>query len=508
MKVLGCKRMSLFFFLFFFVSGVLSASNCYPNCEIAESDSLEVSLSIDPPACNGYEGWVITTVSGGTSPYTYAWNTGTDGPAAPTIGYMDYIVTVTDAEGSTATATAEVEFVCDLQAIATVVHVSCSGESDGAVVLNYSGCVQTDVIYCLSGGNCDDSNIFSGLPAGTYTFLVSSGACSSSLNVIIEEPAFEPLLFELDDTNIDCNNLLGSIALNATGGAAPYGYAWSNGSTSPAIDSLETGVYTFTITDSNGCTVSDLVEITMTPQFDIGEDLEFDFTCPNNATELELNPHFESPMDDYVFEWRNDNDSILHFGALANLYTDIAGTYFFIVYDTIAGCSLSDSVVVANNINYNPDPVISNPLIMDAVNGEYNGSIDPQIEGGTPPYNYSWDFGFDEPAISGLIPRLYELTVLDDNACVETFSYLVESITSVSQLTPDKIAISPNPAVNKIYFDAPVSNVEILNVYNQRLITIEETVTEIDLSFLASGMYYVYFPEIRMVEKVLVLKAD
>jgi len=68
----------------------------------------------------------------------------------------------------------------------------------------------------------------------------------------------DPLLITLDpaDFIIECNleNLDVDIIANASGGTAPYTYAWSNGNTENSINlSLSPGNYTVSVIDNNAC---------------------------------------------------------------------------------------------------------------------------------------------------------------------------------------------------------------------------------------------------------------
>lgn len=62
-------------------------------------------------------------------------------------------------------------------------------------------------------------------------------------------------------TNASPANNDGSIQLDATGGAAPLTYLWSNSSTSKDQQNLSAGNYCVTITDANGCTKTICAEI-------------------------------------------------------------------------------------------------------------------------------------------------------------------------------------------------------------------------------------------------------
>ncbi|GIV33140.1 MAG: hypothetical protein KatS3mg031_0675 [Chitinophagales bacterium] len=53
----------------------------------------------------------------------------------------------------------------------------------------------------------------------------------------------------------------GSASVLVSGGTPPFSYLWSNGDTTATADSLCAGIYTVTVTDANGCTRVDSIEI-------------------------------------------------------------------------------------------------------------------------------------------------------------------------------------------------------------------------------------------------------
>lgn len=84
---------------------------------------------------------------------------------------------------------------------------------------------------------------------------------TSSFNTAI----VNPLAVTANVTNSECDND-GDIDITATGGTAPYSYAWTgpNGftSTNEDLTGLTTGTYTVTVTDANGCTVANQWTVT------------------------------------------------------------------------------------------------------------------------------------------------------------------------------------------------------------------------------------------------------
>jgi len=83
-----------------------------------------------------------------------------------------------------------------------------------------------------------------------------NGYCSVS-------KCFEVAHFNVSATVKDiCLQGTGSISLEVSRGAEPYTYKWSNDRSGlPAITGKNSGIYTVTITDTNGCSVVGEYEI-------------------------------------------------------------------------------------------------------------------------------------------------------------------------------------------------------------------------------------------------------
>lgn len=102
-------------------------------------------------------------------------------------------------------------------------------------------------------------NSISGLCAGTYSVtFTNSGGNTLTFTFTIGSGNFDPCLnFSTSATSTDASNSFlcdGTMTVTATGGSAPYSYAWSNAvTTGPVLTGLCTGTYTVCVTDVNGC---------------------------------------------------------------------------------------------------------------------------------------------------------------------------------------------------------------------------------------------------------------
>jgi hypothetical protein len=134
-------------------------------------------------------------------------------------------------------------------------NISCAGSSDGAIVASIIG-GNTPFTILINGE--DASNETLNLSAGTYQLTIINALQMTEIDTLIQIVSPDPLQAELITTALSASNLCdGSIEVSPTGGLSPYTIAWANPANETAftLNNLCEGVYTATITDSNGCTV-------------------------------------------------------------------------------------------------------------------------------------------------------------------------------------------------------------------------------------------------------------
>ncbi|MBK9400617.1 MAG: SprB repeat-containing protein [Bacteroidetes bacterium] len=171
-----------------------------------------------------------------------------------------YTVTVTDDIGRTAqTAVTIPDESGPTLNIASLNDVSCNGGADGSIgVATVNG--NAPFSYLWSNGTTAAVNPI--LSAGTYTVTVTDNfGCTSTLQATVAEPAAIQLAF--NNTTSTCGNANGTSTVTPAGGTAPYSYLWSSGASTAMASSIAAGVHTVTVTDADGCSVSESTIITL-----------------------------------------------------------------------------------------------------------------------------------------------------------------------------------------------------------------------------------------------------
>lgn len=202
------------------------------------------------------------------------------------------------------------------------------------------------------------------LNAGYHVYTASNEYCSFTDSVLITNTNSPDALVD-SIRNALCNGQTGFIALDITGGTAPYDILWSNGMTNDTI-MPGAGTYSVTITDDNNCitTISSLV-ITE-PAVLAATPTATDETC-NNCNDGEISVNVTGGTAPYTITWNN--------GDTGTPITDLEpGTYTATVTDA-NGCTQNISATVvefddasvaellAQGVKVYPNPVSGNLFI-------------------------------------------------------------------------------------------------------------------------------------------------
>jgi len=235
---------------------VTDANNCTLTQSVFVSEPSVITLyaTVTDVFCNGTaSGFIDLNANGGANAFTYLWFNGETTQDIYNLSIGNYSVTVTDANGCTATLTTTVSEPSPLNISYTTVDVSCNGGNDGEINLTVSG---GSPAYTFLWSNAETTEDISNLTAGTYDVEVTdSNFCDQTVSITINEPtAIIIVLYVTDVTCVGIDN--GQIDTGISGGTLPYTYSWNNGSSFGSIYALSSGIYSLTVTDANGCTAT------------------------------------------------------------------------------------------------------------------------------------------------------------------------------------------------------------------------------------------------------------
>lgn len=418
------------------------------------------------------DGKAQIVVTGGTSPYTlqYSLNNGTaqnGGSIASgsfnltNLAAGNYSITVTDTKfNATATTTnkAGCTATCNFTIappscaglIATASQdsaVKCAGGSDGRYILKFDDkAANFPLTIRWSDRALTDSypeyipNLFyirTGLKAGNYSMTLTDNAgCSVTASTTITEPT--ALAATSTSTNVtSLGGTNGTITLNLTGGTPNYTVVMRNAAgaiitqtsgTSPQYiyGSLLKGTYTYTITDSKGCSTTNSITIT-----------ELSCTIATQVTNVTCNSLSNGSIlatptggtSPYRFNWSNN--------ATTQTISNLSAANYSVTVTDAVGCSASTSATITQPDSLSLSTNIQN---VSLPNGQ-NGQIIVGIRGGTPPYQASSNNkaarSIDEKTVvfDSLKAGTYSYTVIDAKGCTKTGSVIITEPKCVMRIT-------------------------------------------------------------------------
>ncbi|NRA12884.1 MAG: gliding motility-associated C-terminal domain-containing protein [Crocinitomicaceae bacterium] len=377
---------------------------------------LAITGIVDDANCFGLnDGAIDITVTGGTTLYNYSWSSGQLTEDISIVVAGSYAVTVTDQNLCVET----MSFVIDqplapLNVVTFTTDVLCNGYNDGAIESDVSGGTMP---YIYAWSNAETTDDIGSLLAGVYTLTVTDDqGCTSFTGATINEPAL--LVFTPTVIDASCYGYAdGEITITITGGVQPYYFNWGNqneillNNESETLTGLIAEEYFIRVRDENGCINEQIIIVNQPAPF-ISTYVVTDVLC-NGGVDGSVDVTIVGGTIPYSTVWsdgQTTEDAI-------NLVT---GDYGYEITDG-QGCIIRDSVTVEE-----PSLVqISYDLIEVSCVDQSDASIFVTPWGGTMPYTYLWTTGSDEQNAESLPPGMYDITITDDNNCINTFSFEV-----------------------------------------------------------------------------------
>ncbi|MBW8051639.1 MAG: PKD domain-containing protein [Cytophagales bacterium] len=394
---------------------VTDANGCVAGAAVTVGDIPGGTASISSSTntnCNGScDGDATAAITGGTAPFTYQWDDLASQTTVTAINLCagSYNVIITDAVGCNDTASVTIiEPPVLISSISGSTNASCNGVCDGDAMASAVGGT-APYSFQWDDPLFQTNDTATGLCAAIYNVVVTdANGCDDTSTVTITEPP--AITLTPGSTDAICGDTNGTAFISASNGVAPYTYLWDDplSQTNDTATGLSAGTYTVLVTDSNGCTVSDIVAVNNAGAPSVSIPLFTDVSC-NGGNDGEATVSATGGTPPYTYQW---NDPLNQTTATATGLP--AGTYTATVTDSNS-CIASDIVTISE-----PGALLAPTTGTDeSCSGSCDGEATVSVSGGITPYSYLWDdlLGQTTATATGLCATNYNVIVTDSNGC-------------------------------------------------------------------------------------------
>ena len=400
---------------------------------ITQPDLLSVQAEATDITCFGANnGSIAVSVSGGTQQYQYLWNDNTTTEDRTNLAPGNYSLTVSDANGCTASISDSIVQPEVLSISSTKTDINCFGANNGAITTTVSGGTEA---YSYAWSNGATTSSITNLSASEYYLTVTdANLCIATLSTIISEPA--ELIASAQITPTSCPGADDAqLSASATGGTGTYAqYFWLNENHTPVwlqqqYSNVAAGTYYLVVKDSHNCTdtIEVVVEDGAAHHFAVAVT---DATC-NGADNgaISITPEGEN-ISNFAFAWNNSISSSNSANSLA------AGDYSVTITDANNCTTVIDTTITE------PEMQLAGDLgdIMICEGSEFLFDVGSYA-------SYQWSNGATTQSISISEEGTYSVTVTDNQNCR---SYYVANISYRHPYTGDKLAMASVTETNSV----------------------------------------------------------
>lgn len=391
-----------------YIVTITDANSCTINDTILLNEPSAVSgtIAIDNPiSCGGVcDGQITASGSGGSGTYTYTWPGGINGATLTSACAGTFVVTITDGNGCTGTATI---ILTEPNPIVTSITqtgtILCFGDSTVTLTASTAGGTPNYSYLWNTGAT---TAVITNTGAGVYSLTTTdANNCSVVTPITVTEPNELNLTSNITSP-ISCSGQCDAEAtVIATGGTPGLSFTWPGGANGATQTGLCAGDYVVTVTDANGCMDTTTVSIIDPPGLVIISNVTAHATCPG-VCDGSADIIVTGGTAPVVIAWPS--------GGNANTETNLcAGTHVVTVTDG-GGCSRTASIVINE-----PSPLVLNLLETSSItcNAQCDGVVSSSVTGGTAPYVVVWPGNDTTNVKSGLCAGTYSVDVFDANGC-------------------------------------------------------------------------------------------
>ena len=414
--------------------------------------------------CDDNLGTITAIASGGWGTYEYELT------GAATVGYSPngtftnlsagtYTVNARDAQGCEVSINVTLNIPNPITATFTpsTTLLSCFSDQNATITItNVTGGQGSNYTYTLntisptvSSSGPQNSNVFSGLGAGTYNVTITDGYnCSmTSLDIVINQPS--PIQATLVAASTQTCLVDATLTLSASGGTGIYTYSNTSNFatilgtfTTSTTFSVPVGTYNYYVRDANGCisNVSNEITIDALPPLVINlESTNPTINCTGDNTGV-INATAQGGLGNYVYTLQDTlGNTIPATQNSPGVFTGlVAGTYVVRVDSGDCNTATSPITITEPTNALNVNHIVSNV----SCSGTNDGSVEIIATGGTGIIKYAispqLNQFFETNIFENLAPGNYDAIVQDELGCYVTFSF------TITEPIPVMITIVPN----------------------------------------------------------------
>jgi len=418
------------------------------NITVKQPDALTATAQVSAPASTGgSDGKAAITATGGNGGFTYKWDNGETTASAAKLAPGKHSVTVTDAKGCTATASADItENILPLNVqIAETGTINCNGGTSGLSASIAGGKGPYQYAWSNAALKTDKPT---GITAGAYTLTVTDAlGTTATSNITVKQPDALTATAQVS-APASTGGTDGKASITATGGNGGFTYKWDNGETTASAAKLAPGKHSVTVTDTKGCTATANVDITeniLPLTVDVAETGKI--KCAGETSALKVSVNGGKPPFTYKWdknEWKKDQIDNVPAGTYAVLVTDAKG-------------STQSAVIIVKS----PDAVKAEVTKKTGATTERteDGKAVLTVKGGTGPYKVDWDNGETQPEAKKLTLGLHRVTVTDATGCTASLTVDIGK-RILPDLTPGVISAGQTVRIEQLRFDGDSSNIK------------------------------------------------
>jgi large repetitive protein len=369
------------------------------------------SQTLTAPTCPGTStAGIEVLISGGTSPYSYSWNSIAGTNTLSNISPGTYQLKVVDSESCQLDQNVTVNDLSPITVSAVSMSTpTCHSSSDGVITVQAEG---GNGGFTFTWPDLTTGAQHTSLGAGDYIITAKdSRDCIATSTLTLNEPSAVTVNVTKDEPS--CNGGSdGTVTASGNGGTGAYSFSINGGNswqTENVFDNLMAQSYDLSIRDGNGCSASASLVLTEPTVISIVPAVVHTTCGQNNGS---ISTAISGGTGTYTYSWANGFNQVV--ASTSTLASSAPDSYTLTVIDENQCIA---SVTVAVNASPLSDFQVINTVSTSCVDSS-DGQASVQILSGPAPYSYTWSSNETASSATKLVAGANTVSVTDGNNCV------------------------------------------------------------------------------------------